>query len=52
MHDDNVVIFDGACNLCARSVRFILDHELGLDPEDAKTFTLRDTVRLAYVAGR
>jgi len=24
---DNVVIFDGVCNLCARSVRFILDHE-------------------------
>jgi predicted DCC family thiol-disulfide oxidoreductase YuxK len=58
---DNVVIFDGVCNLCARSVRFILDHEadqtlrftplqspagtrlmreLGLDPEDAKTFVL------------
>ena len=58
---DNVVIFDGVCNLCARSVRFILDHEadhtlrftplqspagsrlmrqLGLDPEDARTFVL------------
>ena len=24
---DNVVIFDGVCNLCARSVQFILDHE-------------------------
>ena len=55
------MIFDGVCNLCARSVRFILDHEadqtlrftplqspagsrlmreLGLDPEDAKTFVL------------
>jgi len=58
---DNVVIFDGVCNLCARSVRFILDHEadqtlrftplqsaagsrlmreLGLDPDDARTFVL------------
>ncbi|MBA3252984.1 MAG: thiol-disulfide oxidoreductase DCC family protein [Burkholderiaceae bacterium] len=58
---DNVVIFDGVCKLCARSVRFILDHEadhtlrftplqspagmrlmreLGLDPEDARTFVL------------
>lgn len=58
---DNVVIFDGVCNLCAHSVRFILDHEandalrftplqspagarlmreLGLDPDDAKTFVL------------
>lgn len=58
---DNVVIFDGVCNLCAHSVRFVLDHEsdhalrftplqsavggklmrdLGLDPEDAKTFVL------------
>ena len=58
---DDVVIFDGVCNLCARSVRFILDHEadqtlrfmplqspagtrlireLGLDPNDAKTFVL------------
>ncbi len=55
------MIFDGVCNLCARSVRFILDHEadqtlrftpvqspagtrlmreLGLDPEDARTFIL------------
>ncbi len=55
------MIFDGVCNLCARSVRFILDHEadqtlrftplqspagsrlmreLGLDPEDARTFVL------------
>ena len=24
---DNVVIFDGVCNLCARCVKFILDHE-------------------------
>jgi predicted DCC family thiol-disulfide oxidoreductase YuxK len=24
---DNIVIFDGVCNLCARSVKFILDHE-------------------------
>lgn len=24
---DNVVIFDGVCNLCARSIGFILDHE-------------------------
>jgi len=24
---NDVVIFDGGCNLCARSVRFILDHE-------------------------
>lgn len=24
---DDVVIFDGVCNLCAHSVRFILDHE-------------------------
>ena len=24
---DNVVIFDGVCKLCARSVRFILNHE-------------------------
>jgi predicted DCC family thiol-disulfide oxidoreductase YuxK len=24
---DNVVIFDGVCNLCTHSVRFILDHE-------------------------
>jgi len=58
---DNVVIFDGVCNLCAHSVRFVLDHEadqtlrftplqsplgallmrdLGLDPDDAKTFVL------------
>lgn len=58
---DDVLIFDGVCNLCARSVRFILDHEadqtlrfmplqspagtrlireLGLDPNDAKTFVL------------
>lgn len=55
------MIFDGVCKLCARSVRFILDHEadhtlrftplqspagmrlmreLGLDPEDARTFVL------------
>jgi predicted DCC family thiol-disulfide oxidoreductase YuxK len=26
---DNVVIFDGVCNLCAHSVRFILAHESG-----------------------
>ena len=26
---DNVVIFDGVCNLCAHSVRFILNHEAG-----------------------
>lgn len=58
---DDVVIFDGVCNLCARSVAFILRHEadprlrfvplqstagsrlmreIGLDPEDAKTFVL------------
>lgn len=58
---DDLVIFDGVCNLCARSVTFILRHEadqrlrfvplqsvagsrlmreLGLDPEDAKTFVL------------
>lgn len=24
---DNIVVFDGVCNLCARSVRFILEHE-------------------------
>ncbi len=24
---NDVVIFDGVCNLCARSVKFILDHE-------------------------
>lgn len=24
---DNVVMFDGVCNLCAHSVKFILDHE-------------------------
>lgn len=58
---DDLVIFDGICNLCARSVTFILKHEadqrlrfvplqstagsrlmreLGLDPEDAKSFVL------------
>ena len=58
---DDVVIFDGVCNLCAGSVTFILRHEadprlrfvplqstagsrlmreIGLDPEDAKTFVL------------
>ena len=58
---DDLVIFDGVCNLCARSVAFILRHEadprlrfvplqstagsrlmreIGLDPEDAKTFVL------------
>jgi len=58
---DNLVIFDGVCNLCAKSVRFIMRHEkdqrlrfaplqsatgarlmreLGLDPEDVKTFVL------------
>ena len=26
-HD--VIVFDGLCNLCARSVKFILDHEAG-----------------------
>jgi predicted DCC family thiol-disulfide oxidoreductase YuxK len=26
---DDVVIFDGVCNLCAHSVKFILDHESG-----------------------
>ena len=26
---NDVVIFDGVCNLCAHSVRFILDHESG-----------------------
>ena len=26
---DNLVIFDGVCNLCAHSVKFILDHEAG-----------------------
>ena len=25
--DEDVVIFDGLCNLCSRSVKFILDHE-------------------------
>ena len=25
---NDVVIFDGVCNLCARSVKFILDHEV------------------------
>ena len=24
---DGIVLFDGVCNLCARSVRFILEHE-------------------------
>ena len=24
---DEIVIFDGVCNLCARSVKFILEHE-------------------------
>ena len=58
---DDLVIFDGVCNLCARSVAFILRHEadprlrfvplqsaagsrlmreIGLDPEDAKSFVL------------
>lgn len=58
---NDVVIFDGLCNLCAHCVRFVLAHEadhilrftpaqsragarlmreLGLDPEDAKTFVL------------
>ena len=56
-----VLIFDGLCNLCTHSVRFILEHEtapticftsvqspagsrlmrqLGLNPDDAKTFVL------------
>ena len=56
-----IILFDGVCNLCAHSVKFVLDHEadqtlrftplqspvgarlmreLGLDPEDAKTFVL------------
>ena len=26
---DNLVIFDGRCGLCARSIGFILDHEAG-----------------------
>lgn len=30
MHpSNNIVVFDGACNLCAHSVRFILTHEAG-----------------------
>jgi len=58
---ENLVIFDGVCNLCVHSVQFILHHEanpefrfapvqspygarrmreLGLDPEDAKTFVV------------
>lgn len=58
---DNLVVFDGLCNLCARSVSFILKHEdqptlrftpmqsqagaqlmreLGVDPQDARTFVL------------
>lgn len=58
---DDLVVFDGVCNLCTASVTFILRHEadarlrfvslqstagsrlmreLGLDPEDAKTFVL------------
>jgi len=58
---DDLVVFDGVCNLCTASVTFILRHEaearlrfvslqspagsrlmreLGLDPEDARTFVL------------
>ena len=27
MHGDNIVLFDGTCNFCTRSVRFIIRHD-------------------------
>jgi predicted DCC family thiol-disulfide oxidoreductase YuxK len=66
---NHIVVFDGVCNLCSGSTRFILAHEsapvlhfasiqsqagsrlmreLGLDPQDAKTFILLSADRAYF----